>query len=192
MVRQAHHEGSERALSKEARIKEIVDPVAEGLGYEIVRVRLLGGKAGTLQIMAERPDGTMTIGGCEELSKAISPVLDIADPIANEYTLEVSSPGIDRPLTRPKDFVRWAGHEAKVELDRALDGRRRFRGVVKGIEGENVLLELTDTHETMKLPFADIGDAKLVLTDELLKLAQPVEAAEFDEVEVEEEASTEH
>ncbi len=135
--------------------------------------------------MAERADGSMSIDDCAALSHAISPVLDIADPIASEYTLEVSSPGIDRPLTRAKDFERWAGHEAKVELDRLLDGRKRFKGVLKGIEGDTIALELSDTHETVLLPFQDIGEAKLVLTDELLKLAAPVKADEFDEVEVE-------
>lgn len=175
-------------MSKDARIREIVEPVAESLGFEIVRVRLLGGKAGTLQIMAERPDGTMSVGDCAELSRALSPVLDIADPIAHSYQLEVSSPGIDRPLTREKDFVNWAGHEAKIELDRPLDGRKRFRGLLRGMAGGEVVLELSDTHERVALPFADVGDAKLVLTDELLKLARPVKPEEFDEVEVEGES----
>lgn len=177
-------------MAKDTRIREIIEPAAEGLGFEIVRVRLLGGKAGTLQVMAERPDGTMSIEDCAALSRAISPVLDIADPIANEYRLEVSSPGIDRPLTRKKDFVRWAGHEAKLELDRPLDGRKRFRGTLRGLEAANVMVELSDTHDMVALPFEDIGDAKLVLTDELLKHAAPVKAEEFDEIEVEEGAET--
>ena len=172
-------------MAKDTRIREIIEPVAESLGFEIVRVRLLGGKAGTLQVMAERADGTMSIEDCAALSRAISPVLDIADPIANEYRLEVSSPGIDRPLTREKDFVRWAGHEAKLELDRPLNGRKRFRGLLRGLDGDNVMVELSDTHEIVALLFADLDEAKLVLTDEMLKLAAPVKAEEFDDIEVE-------
>ena len=167
------------------RIRDLIEPAAVGLGFEIVRVRLFGMAPKVLQVMAERGDGTMSVGDCSELSHAISPVLDVADPIDGEYRLEVSSPGIDRPLTRAKDFARWAGHEAKIELARLLNGRKRFKGIVRGIESGIVALELADAHESVALPLQDIAEAKLVLTDELLKLAAPVKAEEFDEVEVE-------
>jgi ribosome maturation factor RimP len=172
-------------VSKETRIRELVEPAAEALGFEIVRVRLYAGAPKTLQVMAERPDGTMVVGDCAALSRAIAPILEIENAVAGEYRLEVSSPGIDRPLTRAKDFKRWAGHEAKLELERPLNGRKRFRGIVRGLEGENIKLELSDTHESVLLPLADLGEAKLVLTDELLKTAPPVKAEEIDEVEVE-------
>ncbi len=178
-------------IGQARKIRGLIEPAAEAMGFEIVRVRLYGGGDKTLQVMAERADGTMSIEDCTELSRAISPILDVADPIAHEYRLEVSSPGIDRPLTRPKDFANWAGHEARVELDRAQDGRKRFKGILRGLQGEAALLELADTHETVALPLADIGEAKLVLTDELLKSAPPVKAEDFDEIEVEEsEAET--
>jgi len=169
----------------DARLKELIEPVAESLGYELVRVRF---KARTLQIMAERPDGRMLIEDCTILSRAIAPVLDAADPIAEHYSLEVSSPGIDRPLTRPKDFIAWAGHETKVELKSTLAGRKRFRGTLKGLEGGAAVLEVqgTDGMNSVALPLDQIMEAKLVLTDELLKRAEPVNEAEFDEVKVDE------
>ena len=167
------------------RIAELIEPVAASLGYELVRVRY---KGHVLQVMAERADGTMRIEDCTILSRAISPLLDGADPIGEHYSLEVSSPGIDRPLTRAKDFANWAGHEAKVELKMPLAGRKRFRGMLKGIAGEEALIDIqgTDGIETVALPLAQIGEAKLILTDELLKRAEPVNAAKFDEVKVEE------
>lgn len=173
-------------IGQAKKIRGLIEPAAEALGFEIVRVRLYGGGDKTLQVMAERADGTMSIDDCAELSRAISPILDVADPIASEYRLEVSSPGIDRPLTRAKDFANWTGHEARIELDRALDGRKRFKGILRGLDGENALIELADTHESFALPISDIGEAKLVLTDELLKSAPPVKTEEFDEIEVEE------
>ena len=173
----------------EARVTKLIEPVAEELGLELVRVRF---KGGTLQIMAERPDGTMRIEDCTLLSKAISPVLDAADPIAQSYNLEVSSPGIDRPLTRPKDFANWAGHEAKIELARPLQGRKRFRGILRGLSGDTALVEIqgTDGVATITLPLDQIAEAKLALTDELLKRAAtqaPIDESAFDEVEVEDE-----
>jgi ribosome maturation factor RimP len=134
----------------------------------------------TVQVMAERPDGTMRVEDCEALSRAISPELDVADPIAREYHLEVSSPGLDRPLTRAKDFSNWAGHEAKVELERPLDGRRRFRGVLLGVRDDKAGIRLTDTPEAGEawLPLDEIDEAKLVLTDALLKARPRGEAAE--------------
>ena len=117
------------------RIAAIIQPSMEGLGFELVRLRMMSGKKITLQIMAERPDGTMEVEDCAELSRNISAILDVEDPIADEYTLEVSSPGIDRPLTRLADFDRWEGYEAKLETDELIDGRKRFKGILAGTEG---------------------------------------------------------
>jgi ribosome maturation factor RimP len=156
--------------TEDRNLIELLDPVAEAAGYEIIRLRLMGGQYRRLQIMAERPDGTMDVDDCAKLSRAISEVMDAADPIAGEYMLEVSTPGIDRPLTRLKDFVAWEGHEARFELDRVADGRKRFRGQLAGIEDDNVGVNLEDEPDTtVYVPFAWITEAKLVLTDELLK-----------------------
>jgi ribosome maturation factor RimP len=162
-----------RETGLEARIAHIVEPVATDLGFELVRVRISGLNGMTVQIMAERPDGTMSIEDCELLSRNISPAMDVADPISREYHLEVSTPGIDRPLTRAKDFDIWTGHEAKVEMDQAVNGRKRFRGVLLGVRDDTFGLRLLDTPEAGDawLPLADIGEAKLVLTDALIKAA---------------------
>jgi len=155
---------------EDLRLIELLDPVAEAAGYEIVRLRLMGGGVRRLQIMAETPDGQMDISDCTRLSRAISEVLDAADPITGEYNLEVSTPGIDRPLTRLKDFERYEGLEARVELDRPVDGgRKRFRGVLAGVEGKDVLIDLEGEEETAVVPFAWMSEAKLVLSDELMK-----------------------
>jgi ribosome maturation factor RimP len=153
------------------RLAEIVAPVAEGMGLELVRLRLMGGQRKTLQIMAQRPDGTMEVEDCARLSTAVSAVLDVEDPIADAYTLEVSSPGIDRPLTRLGDFEAWAGHEARIETELPIDGRKRFKGVIAGVEGDEVLLALEERGEavTVGLKFDWLADAKLVLTDELIR-----------------------
>ncbi len=158
---------------------ELLDPVAEAAGYEIVRLRLMGGHTTRrLQIMAERPDGTMDVHDCANLSRAISQVLDAADPIAGEYLLEVSTPGIDRPLTRLKDFVAFEGYEARLELDRMAEGRKRFRGQLAGVEDGHVGINLEDEAEaTAYVPFAWITEAKLILTDELLKRGAEERAA---------------
>lgn len=149
---------------------ELLDPVAEAAGYEIVRLRMMGGsQRRTLQVMAERPDGEMVVEDCANLSRAISEVLDAADPISGEYVLEVSSPGVDRPLTRLKDFETYEGYEARIELDRLAEGRKRFKGVLAGIEGDLVGVDLEGEAETAMIPFAWIVDAKLSLTDELMK-----------------------
>jgi ribosome maturation factor RimP len=149
---------------------DLLDPVADEAGYGIVRLRLMGGATRRLQIMAERPDGHMEIDDCAKLSRAFSEVLDAADPIQGEYTLEVSSPGIDRPLTRLQDFQAHEGLEARVELDRLAEGRRRFKGVLAGVEGDDVLIDLEgESEHTVQIPFAWIAEAKLVLTDELMK-----------------------
>ena len=158
----------------EARVARIAEPVAQSLGYRLVRVKLSAMNGMTLQIMAERPDGTMTVGDCETLSRDLSPALDIEDPLDAAYNLEVSSPGIDRPLVRRSDFEKWTGHEAKIELSVPLDGRKRFKGVLAGVDGDYVRLTLDkgsklNAGETVALPLADIGEAKLVLTDALIR-----------------------
>ena len=175
-----------------ARIRALISPTAEDLGFEIVRVRLLGGENGRiLQIMAERPDGTMNIEGCAELSRALSALLDVEDPIDASYDLEVSSPGIDRPLTRPKDFENYAGFDAKLELQTPIDGRRRFKGKLEGVAEEDggevlmrVQLEGKSEPEVIGLAWHLLAEAKLILTDELIRhdLAQkPQDTDEFDE-----------
>lgn len=155
---------------EDLRLLELLDPVAEAAGYEIVRLRLMGGGVRRLQVMAERPDGQMEIEDCATLSRAFSEVLDAADPISGEYTLEVSSPGIDRPLTRLKDFEAYEGLEARLELDRLAEGRKRFRGRLAGVEGKDVLIDLEgEADHTAQVPFAWIIEAKLVLNDELMQ-----------------------
>ena len=165
--------------AEDARLLELLDPVAEAAGYEIVRVRLMGGtEQRRLQIMAERPqDGDMNVEDCARLSRALSEVLDAADPISGEYTLEVSSPGVDRPLTRLKDFEAHEGYEVKLELDRLAEGRKRFRGVLAGLDGEQVGIDLEGEDETAMVPLAWIVEAKLVLTDQLMKRGAEVRAA---------------
>jgi ribosome maturation factor RimP len=157
---------------------ELLDPVAEAAGYDIVRLRLMGGQRRRLQIMAERPDGHMDVEDCTRLSRAVSEVLDATDPIKGEYLLEVSTPGIDRPLTRLKDFDDYEGYEIRMELDRIAEGRKRFRGQLAGTEGENVGINLEEEPDTtVYVPFAWIVDAKLALTDELLKKGAEERAA---------------
>jgi ribosome maturation factor RimP len=153
----------------ERRIESLVGPAAEGLGYELVRVMLAGGaRDGRLQIMAERIDGAaMTVDDCERLSRSVSAILDVEDPIAGAYTLEVSSPGIDRPLVRRKDWERWTGHLARIELGEPVDGRKRFKGVLLGLDGEDVRVRLEDGAE-VRLPLTSVTRAKLVLTDALI------------------------
>lgn len=154
------------------KIAEIIEPTIEGLGYELVRVQLFSspkGQASTLQIMAEKEDGTMTVDGCAKISREISTLLDVEDPIESEYVLEVSSPGLDRPLTRLKDFVNYAGYEAKIELVKAVDNRKRYRGILLGTE-ENLILIKVDG-ENYQIDFSDVLKAKLVMTDELMKRA---------------------
>jgi ribosome maturation factor RimP len=156
--------------SEDRTLLDLLDPVAEAAGYEIVRLRLAGGQRRRLQIMAEQPDGHMDVEGCTKLSRAVSEVLDAANPIKGEYLLEVSTPGVDRPLTRLKDFVDYEGFEARIELDRIAEGRKRFRGQLAGVEDDNVGINIEDEADvTAYVPFAWIVDAKLVLTDQLLK-----------------------
>ena len=163
--------------TEDRSLLELLDPVAEAIGYEIVRLRLMGGTTRRLQIMAERPDGDMNVEDCTRLSRAVSEVLDAADPVSGEYTLEVSSPGIDRPLTRLKDFQTYEGLEARIELDRLAENRKRFRGVLAGVEGQNVGIDLEGEDETAMVPFAWIVEAKLMLTDELMKRGADERAA---------------
>jgi ribosome maturation factor RimP len=155
-----------------ARVAAIVEPVLGDLGFRLVRVRLTGLNGLTLQIMAERPDGTMSVEDCEAASRGLSPVLDMEDPIEHAYNLEVSSPGIDRPLVRPSDFTRWAGYEAKIDMTAPIDGRRRFRGVLRGLEDEAVVVERLDAGPDevarVLLPLNELAEAKLVLTDALV------------------------
>jgi ribosome maturation factor RimP len=155
----------------EARVAHIVEPVAEGLGYRLVRVRVSALNGTTVQIMAERPDGTMLVADCERLSRDLSPVLDVEDPMDRAYNLEVSSPGIDRPLVRRSDFERWAGELAKIELTRPLDGRKRFKGRLAGLDGDRAGIEIESAEgpTTCWLPLADIDEARLVLTDALVR-----------------------
>ncbi len=154
-----------------ARIAAIAEPVLSGLGYRIVRVRISGFAGCTVQIMAERPDGTMSIEDCEAASRALSPVLDVADPIEGSYRLEISSPGIDRPLVRRSDFDRYAGHITNVEMLVPIDGRRRFRGELMGADGDKVRIRCGDAaaeHSEVLLRIDDMAEARLVLTDSLI------------------------
>ncbi len=157
-----------------ARVADLIEPALQDRGFRLVRVAISGGEGKTVQIMAERTDGTMSIEDCEAISREISPLLDVHDPIAGSYRLEVSSPGIDRPLVRPSDFEDWSGYEAKIELKEPVDGRKRFRGTLEGFEdGEvRIAVDLDQVGRTvLGLPVALIDDAKLVLTDELIREA---------------------
>jgi len=155
------------------KIAQLAEPVLEDMGYRLVRVRLTGENGCTLQIMAERPDGTMQVGDCEAVSRALSPIFDVEDILPGEYFLEVSSPGIDRPLVRPGDFERWKNHEAKIELTQSFEGRKRYRGIVKGFKDGSVVVEASsDEGETnVELPFEILSTARLVLTDQLIAAA---------------------
>jgi ribosome maturation factor RimP len=155
-----------------ARVSAVAGPVLEAMGYRLVRIKISGESGCTVQIMAERPDGSMQIEDCEAISRALSPVLDIADPIQRAYRLEISSPGIDRPLVRRSDFERYAGHLVKIEMALAFQGRKRFRGTLAGVEGDAVRLRRDDARPGEEadavLVMEDIADARLVLTDELI------------------------
>lgn len=157
---------------QERRLLDLIRPVAEGLGMEIVRLRVQGGRRPHLQVMAERAGGAPTdVEDCARLSRALSPVLDAADPIPEAYLLEVSTPGIDRPLTRPGDFARWTGHAAKIELARPIDGRRRFTGIITAEDEDGVHIELDDETELVAA-IHEMSRASLVLTDELIDAAR--------------------
>jgi ribosome maturation factor RimP len=172
------------------RMAEIITSVIEDMGFELVRVRLMSGKQTTLQIMADRPDGGIEVDELALVSQAVSAVLDVEDPIVDEYTLEVSSPGIDRPLTRLKDFDMFEGYEAKIETGDLIDGRRRFKGALAGIDGDEVLINVEEG--TIGLKFDWLTDAKLVLTDDLIKemlrqrkASGAIDETKFDDIETE-------
>jgi ribosome maturation factor RimP len=162
-----------RETGTDARVAQILLPLLPPFGFRLVRVRLMGQNGLTLQVMAERPDGTMTVEDCEAVSRAVSPALDAADPIDKAYHLEVSSPGIDRPLVRKSDFAAWAGHLAKVETSVPVEGRKRFRGRLGPADDESVLIERDapayGEEPTVRIPFSALGEARLVLTDELIR-----------------------
>lgn len=172
------------------RMAEIIIPVIEDMGFELVRVRLMSGKETILQVMADKPEGGIEVDDLGQISQALSAVLDVEDPIVEEYSLEVSSPGIDRPLTRLKDFDMFEGYEAKIETEELIDGRRRFKGELAGIEGDEVLINVDEG--TVGLKFDWLSDAKLVLTDELIKemlrqrkAAGVIDEDKFDSIETE-------
>lgn len=169
--------------AEDQKLLELLDPVADAAGFEIVRLRLMGGNASgrRLQVMAEQSDGTMLVEDCARLARALSQVLDAADPISGEYLLEVSSPGIDRPLTRLKDFETYEGYEARLEIDRLAEGRKRFRGELAGLDGQNVAINLEGEAETALLPFDWLIEAKLVITDALLKRGAEARAARLEQ-----------
>jgi len=155
-----------------AQLAGLVEPVLEGLGFRLVRVTISGHNGTTVQIMAERPDGTITVEECAEISRNLSPLLDAHDPLPGHYVLEVSSPGIDRPLARVSDFETWAGYEAKIELKQPVSGRKRFRGVLEGVENGEVRIEVELDQlgpQLVGLPVALIAEARLVLTDALIR-----------------------
>src|ERR1700761_2936296 len=154
-------------------LEPVFEPVIEKAGFKLVRLRMMGGASRTLQVMAERPDGTMDVEGCSELSHAILDFIEAQDPIEGEYEIEVSSPGIDRPLTRPQDFARWSGHEAKIELTAPVatpaGDRKRFRAILLGLDGSDVVIRDTSLgNDDIKFPFRSLLNAKLVLTDKLI------------------------
>lgn len=178
----------------EARVSRIVEPVANGLGFSLVRVKITQENGMTLQIMAEDENGRFTIVNCETLSKDLSPVLDVEDPIDREYHLEVSSPGIDRPLVRKRDFAAYVGHEVKIELNDMINGRKRFRGFIKAVDEEAVTITLPDapagTDPDHRLLFTTLAEAKLVMTDALMEKARldqeahPIDDDETETVEI--------
>ncbi|MFO1247163.1 MAG: ribosome maturation factor RimP [Alphaproteobacteria bacterium] len=149
-----------------SHLEPVFEPVIEKAGFKLVRLRIMGGAARTLQVMAERPDGSMDVEGCTSLSHALLDFIEAEDPIEGDYEIEVSSPGIDRPLTRPADFSRWSGHEAKIELTAPVEGRKRFRATLMGLDGSDVMIRADNTD--IKFPFRAIANAKLVLTDKLI------------------------
>jgi ribosome maturation factor RimP len=171
--------------AEDHQLLDLLDPVAEAAGYEIVRLRLMGGdRARRLQIMAEDFQGSMLVEDCARLARALSAVMDAADPIAGEYTLEVSSPGIERHLTRLKDFFTWEGFEARLEIDRIAEGRKRFKGELAGVEGDLVAINIEGETETAMVPFAWLVEAKLVVTDALMAAGAKARADRLSSAEI--------
>ena len=182
------------------RLAGIVRPAVEAVGFELVRLRLMSGKTRILQIMADRPEGGIEIDELGEITTVVSAALDVEDPLDDAYVLEVSSPGIDRPLTRLKDFETYAGHEARIETGELIDGRRRFKGMLQGVEGDEVLIEIEDQGQdvTIGLKFDWLSDAKLILTDDLIaetlrkrKDAGVINETDFDEIETDSDTASE-
>ena len=173
-------------MADAAALAELIEPEVKAEGLELVRVMMIGGEDDpTLQVMAERPDTRqLTLQDCERLSRRLSERLDEADPIEQGYRLEVSSPGIDRPLTRRRDFEDWKGHEARISLAEKLDGRREFKGELKGIDGDDILIEVAQAGE-VRLPFARLHSAKLMLTDRLIAATAPLSAEGAEEIQME-------
>ena len=174
----------------EKKLLELINPIITDMGFEVVRLRLISGKEITLQIMATRPNGFINVDECAELSTGISALLDVEDPIIDAYSLEVSSPGIDRPLTRIKDFEEFEGYEARLETVELIDGRKRFKGTLAGINGSEILINVDEG--TIGLEFEWLAEAKLVLTDELIKemlkqrkINQKFDEKQFDTIETE-------
>ncbi|MBB4293355.1 ribosome maturation factor RimP [Rhizobium leguminosarum] len=172
----ADHELEPRLITEtglDQRLADIIEPVLVGLGFRLIRVRMLNQNGATMQVMAERNDGTMTVQDCEEVSMAISPVLDVEDPVDKEYHLEVSSPGIDRPMVRKSDFVRWQGHLVKCETSILIDNRKRFRGKIVEAGADGFTLERDQVaygeEQKVTIPFTALSDAKLILTDDLIR-----------------------
>jgi ribosome maturation factor RimP len=165
----------------DARVAAIIEPTINEMGYQLVRVKLSSQNGMTLQIMAERPDGIMTVSDCEKLSMAISPVLDVEDPIDKAYHLEVSSPGIDRPMVRKSDFAKWTGHVVKFETSVMVEGRKRFRGTIKSVSEDSFVLDREavgkDEDPLVTIPFATLAEARLILTDDLIRDALKADKA---------------
>jgi ribosome maturation factor RimP len=161
-------------LQPASEIERLIEPIAGALGYALVRVRMTGAQRPVLQVMAEREDGTMNVDDCARLSRAISEAFEAEDPIDREYVLEVSSPGIDRPLTRRKDFEDYSGHQVRLDLKAPMDGRKRLKGVIRGMQGDDVILDIQLAENAaaspLAVPYQSIGEAKLVLTDELVAI----------------------
>lgn len=155
---------------KEKQLQKLLEPEISLMGFELIRLRFSGNTKKTLQIMAEGPDGTMTVGDCTELSHALSPLLDVEDAISEEYSLEISSPGIDRPLTRLEHFEQWVGYKAKVELNQPMDGKRRFKGIIQSTKGSTVILDMIP--ELLYVQFPQIAKASLVMSEKLLNRHQ--------------------
>jgi ribosome maturation factor RimP len=178
------------------RVAQIITPVIEDMGFELVRIRIMGGEMKTLQIMADKPQGGIEVDDCADISNAVSAVLDVEDPISDAYNLDGARPGIARPLTRLTDFEMFDGYEAKLETHDMIDGRRRFKGELAGVEGTEVLINVEEG--TIGLEFDWLSDAKLVLTDDLIKemlrqrkAAQNINEEQFDDIETEESAESE-
>jgi ribosome maturation factor RimP len=169
-----------------ATLTKLIEPAAKAEGLELVRVKMMGGTSDpTLQVMAERPDtGQLSLEDCARLSRRLSELLDEFDPIESAYRLEVSSPGIDRPLTRAKDFADWAGHEARISLKEPLAGRKQFNGELRGLDGDQIVVDVPNLGET-KLPFGQIHSAKLVMTDKLIEATAPLSTEGADSIQVE-------